>query len=270
MSNEFNEEATKHEKHKTRFAYSDHGSLPAVDFYHDRYDWQGHVVLGGMGDVLRVRDKHLHRDLALKILKPELVFDDDAYQRFIEEAQIGGQLQHPGVAPVYDIGRLEDGRMFFTMKWISGRTLAEEIRGCDRLFTKSSRCLILFEHLCQAIGYAHARGVVHCDLKTSNVMLGEFGEVQVIDWGIAKIIFNPSVQSNLRTVGHAGDGSDERRMLHQPGIDSDSSGGGAAGLSPMKPSERLPTSRPSKHWETMIASTHGRTSSHWGPFWLKS
>ncbi len=114
--------------------------------------------------------------------KPEMV------RRFVEEAQIGGQLQHPGVVPVYELGSFVDRRPFFTMKLVKGRTLAELIRCRSGLGDDLPRFLSIFESICQTMAYAHARGVIHRDLKPANVMVGSFGEVQVMDWGLAKVL----------------------------------------------------------------------------------
>jgi serine/threonine-protein kinase len=115
-----------------------------------------------------------------------LMLQDDAEQRFLREARLTGALQHPGIVPVHNLGRLADGRLFYTMKLVRGRTLAELLRdepdGPERL----PRLLAVVEKVCQAVAYAHSRGVIHRDLKPSNVMVGQFGEVQVMDWGLAK------------------------------------------------------------------------------------
>ena len=109
-------------------------------------------------------------------------------RRFIEEAQIGGQLQHPGVVPVYEIGTLSDRRPYFAMKLIKGRTLAELLAGRSNAEENLPRLLSIFEAVCQTVAYTHARGVIHRDLKPSNIMVGSFGEVQVMDWGAAKVL----------------------------------------------------------------------------------
>jgi Flp pilus assembly protein TadD len=162
--------------------------MPAPGERGDRYQLFGEIARGGMGAVLKGRDPDLGRDLAVKVLleshhdKPELV------RRFVEEAQIGGQLQHPGIVPVYELGAFADRRPYFTMKLVKGRTLsallAERQSTADDLF----RFLGIFEAVCQTLAYAHARGVIHRDLKPSNVMVGSFGEVQVMDWGLAKVL----------------------------------------------------------------------------------
>src|SRR5262249_35216440 len=114
--------------------------------------------------------------------KPELV------QRFVEEAQIAGQLQHPGVAPVYELGRLVDRRPYFTMKLVKGQTLAALLAARADPAQDRSGYVGIFAQVCQTLAYAHARGVIHRDLKPANVMVGAFGEVQVMDWGLAKVL----------------------------------------------------------------------------------
>jgi tetratricopeptide (TPR) repeat protein len=191
----------------------------------DRYVLLGEIGRGGMGAVLRGRDVDLGRELAVKVLleshkdKPELV------RRFVEEARIGGQLQHPGVVPVYELGTFADQRPFFTMELVRGRTLADLLRARGSPRDDLPRYLAAFEAVCQTMAYAHARGVIHRDLKPSNIMLGNFGEVQVMDWGLAKVLHpEEGIVSP-----HAGDRREIRRQ-RPPGpaphpFDTDSSGG---------------------------------------------
>jgi serine/threonine-protein kinase len=153
-----------------------------------RYELLGEIGRGGMGLVMRGRDPELGRDLALKVLLEEGAGRPDVVQRFREEAQIGGQLQHPGVVPVYELGRFDDGRPFFTMKLVKGVTLARLFRERSSPAQDWPRFLGIFAQVCQAVAFAHSRGVIHRDLKPANVMAGAFGEVQVMDWGLAKIL----------------------------------------------------------------------------------
>jgi serine/threonine-protein kinase len=163
-------------------------ATPAPAERGDRYQFFGEIARGGMGAVLRGRDPDLGRDLAVKVLleshegKPEMLL------RFVEEAQIGGQLQHPGIVPVYELGAFADHRPYFTMKLVRGRTLSSLL--AERLAPAHDlpRFLSIFEAICQTVAYSHARGVIHRDLKPSNVMVGSFGEVQVMDWGLAKVL----------------------------------------------------------------------------------
>jgi tRNA A-37 threonylcarbamoyl transferase component Bud32 len=163
-------------------APGDHELPDAVD---RRYEFVDQLGRGGLGIVLRSRDQYLRRDVAFKVLRARLASRNDLIERFLLEAQLGAQLQHPGIASVYDLGVTQDGRPFFTMKLVEGSTLAELLE----LGEMSTVELIgVFSQICKAVGYAHARGVVHRDLKPSNVMVGEFGEVQVVDWGLAKVV----------------------------------------------------------------------------------
>ena len=231
-----------------------------------RYQVLGEIARGGMGVVLKARDADLGRDLALKVLLERHRNDEGVIRRFVEEAQIGGQLQHPGIVPVHEMGALDELRPFFTMKLVKGRTLAAllaerprpEVDGAGRgspdpahgpteglpasqpahgpgagraapdpapgptgagraapdpAFNAGHgspdpapvpteglppphvpshddlpRFLPIFEAICQTMAYAHARRVIHRDLKPANVMVGNFGEVQVMDWGLAKVL----------------------------------------------------------------------------------
>jgi Protein kinase domain len=148
----------------------------------------GEIARGGMGVVLKGRDSDLGRDVAVKVLLESNKEKPDLVRRFIEEAQIGGQLQHPGVVPVYELGTFRDARPYFTMKLVKGRTLAKLL--ADRVGAADDlpRFLGIFEQICQTVAYAHSRDVIHRDLKPSNVMVGSFGEVQVMDWGLAKVL----------------------------------------------------------------------------------
>jgi tetratricopeptide (TPR) repeat protein len=151
------------------------------------YEVVGELGRGGMGVVYQARDPALGRDIAIKVLREDYRGRPDAEQRFLAEAQVTGQLQHPGVPPVHQVGRLADGRPFLAMKLIQGRTLAELLQERASPGDDLPRFLAVFEQACQAVAYAHSRGVIHRDLKPANVMVGAFGEVQVLDWGLAKV-----------------------------------------------------------------------------------
>jgi tetratricopeptide (TPR) repeat protein len=141
-----------------------------------------------MGEVLRGHDLHLGRDLAVKVLLPQHRDEPHLVQRFLAEARIHGRLQHPGIAPVHELGELPDHRPYFTMKLVEGRTLAVLLDQRAEPSHDLARFLTIFEQVCQAVGYAHSKGVIHRDLKPHNVMVGSFGEVQVMDWGLAKAL----------------------------------------------------------------------------------
>ena len=141
-----------------------------------------------MGAVLRGRDADLGRDVAVKLLLERHEGSPELVRRFVEEAQIAGQLQHPGIVPVYELGALADRRPYFAMKLVKGRTLATLLAERESPADDRPRFLAVFEQVCQTVGYAHSRGVIHRDLKPSNIMVGAFGEVQVMDWGLAKVL----------------------------------------------------------------------------------
>ena len=153
-----------------------------------RYQLQGEIARGGMGAILRGRDVDLGRELAIKVMLESHRGNSEVVRRFVEEAQIGGQLQHPGIVPVYELGTFPDRRPFFAMKLVKGRTLASLLHERTSPAQDLPRFLSIFEQICQTMAYAHARGVIHRDLKPSNVMVGSFGEVQVMDWGLAKVL----------------------------------------------------------------------------------
>ena len=143
---------------------------------------------GGMGVVIKGRDSDLGRELAVKVLLEQHRENPDLVSRFVEEAQISGQLQHPGVVPVYELGTLSDHRPYFAMKLVKGRTLAVLLTERTGPEESQRRLLGIFEQVCLTMAYAHDRGVIHRDLKPANIMVGSFGEVQVMDWGLAKVL----------------------------------------------------------------------------------
>jgi tetratricopeptide (TPR) repeat protein len=148
---------------------------------------------GGMGEVYRSRDPGLGRDLALKVLKAEWQSYAEMERRFETEARITASLQHPAIVPVHNLGRLPDGRLYFTMKLVRGQTLQQmldvgHVSNVTGLANTLAPRLGIFEQVCQAVAYAHSNGVIHRDLKPGNVMVGAFGEVQVMDWGLAKLL----------------------------------------------------------------------------------
>jgi len=185
-------------------------ALPSIPGY-ELFDEVGR---GGMGVVYRARDLGLNREVAVKFLQDRYAGESAAAARFKAEAQITGQLQHPGIPAVHELGTLSDGRPFLAMKLVKGRTLQNLLEEIAPLTPNPSpargeggqsvptapplrergaegegvNLLAVFEQICHAVGYAHAHGVLHRDLKPSNVMVGAFGEVQVMDWGLAKVL----------------------------------------------------------------------------------
>ena len=146
------------------------------------------LARGGMGVVYSACDESLGRDVAVKVLLERYPAHSLVGQRFVDEARITAQLQHPGIPPVFEVGRLDDGRPYLAMKLINGRTLAELLKERPEAASDRGRFLAMFEQICQAVAYAHSKHVLHRDLKPSNVMVGAFGEVQVMDWGLAKLL----------------------------------------------------------------------------------
>ncbi len=138
-----------------------------------------------MGAIIKGHDVDLGRDLAIKELLDSHKDKPDVVQRFIEEAQIGEQLQHPGIVPIYELGQFGDQRPFFSTKLVKGQTLAELLTARRDPAEDRAKYLGIFEQICQTMAYAHSRGVIHRDLKPANIMIGAFGEVQVLDWGLA-------------------------------------------------------------------------------------
>ena len=151
-----------------------------------RYALQELIARGGMGVVYAAEDEKLHRRVALKVLDTAGT-NAELTQRLIREARILAQLEHPGIVPVHDVGTLPDGRVFYTMKFVEGLRLDQYVKQLDSLPQR----LRLFLRICDAVAFAHARGVLHRDLKPANVMVGSFGEVLVMDWGLAKILQEP-------------------------------------------------------------------------------
>jgi tetratricopeptide (TPR) repeat protein len=154
----------------------------------NRYQIFGEIARGGMGVVLQGLDRDLGREVAVKVLRGRHLSSPDRVQRFVEEAQIGGQLQHPGIVPVHDLGLQADRKPFFTMKLIRGETLTALLQARRDVLEDRRRFFTIFEKVAQTVAYAHSRGVIHRDLKPSNIMVGTFGEVQVMDWGLSKVV----------------------------------------------------------------------------------
>jgi serine/threonine protein kinase len=157
-----------------------------------RYVIEGEIARGGMGAVLRAADCDIRREVAVKFLLDQA--DPKKKARFVEEAQITGQLEHPNIVPIHELGADAQQRLFFAMKLVRGRTLAQvldQLRQNPKTAEKEwslTKLLNVLVGVCNALAYAHARGVIHRDLKPANVMLGDFGEVYVMDWGLAKVL----------------------------------------------------------------------------------
>ncbi len=189
----------------------------------ERYEQLEQIGSGGVGEVWRVFDRHLQRPLALKILRDKYRNSRQANMRMEREAMLTGLLQHPGIPAVHDSGILSDGSHFFSMKLVAGRTLAEISDGRDGEVNSLPEDLVIFETVAQAMSFAHSQGIIHRDLKPQNVMVGQFGEVQVMDWGMARRIEEqpipenstrlqaPNTVARAETVSRGGDSSIESR-----------------------------------------------------------
>jgi serine/threonine protein kinase/DNA-directed RNA polymerase subunit RPC12/RpoP len=171
----------------------------------ERYQVLNELARGGMGTVLRAADCDIRREVAVKYLLDQA--DARKKARFVEEAQITGQLEHPNIVPIHELGVDAKKRLFFSMKMVRGRSLQQvlqELRDYPRTAEKEytlTRLLNIFVAICNALAYAHSRGVVHRDLKPANIMIGDFGEVYVMDWGLAKVL--QPVESKPSAVIHA-------------------------------------------------------------------
>ena len=186
-----------------------------------RYQLHGEIARGGMGAIIRGRDADLGRDLVIKVLLDSHRDKPEHVRRFVEEAQIGGQLQHPGIVPVYELGQFEDSRPFFSMKLVKGSTLSALLKDRNNE-GDDSRFLGIFEQVCQTMAYAHSRDVIHRDLKPANIMIGAFGEVQVMDWGLAKVLIEGGIDDEKRSLEKHNDISVIRTLRNE---DSDASVG---------------------------------------------
>jgi serine/threonine protein kinase len=170
------------------FSEEEFGQESSVGNTTDRYELRAEIARGGMGAVYHAFDLQLRREVAIKVVLPG-GRSDVRLRRFVKEAQITGQLQHPGVPPVYELGRLPDMRPFIAMKYVEGDTLRTLLDRRIRPSTDLPRLLDVFEQICQTVGFAHKkRQIVHRDLKPNNIMVGKHGETQVMDWGIAKVL----------------------------------------------------------------------------------
>src|SRR5262245_29449377 len=166
----------------------------------DRYTIVEPIGRGGMGSVYVARDEQLGREVAIKVSNAAAP-SDDLDQRLRQEAHVLATLEHPGIVPVHDAGRLADGRWFYVMKLVRGETLAQHAPSLEH---EAAR-LAVFERVAETVAFAHAAGIVHRDLKPSNVMVGQFGEVLVLDWGVARVLAR--VGSATRAVASPPDGT---------------------------------------------------------------
>lgn len=172
------------------------GDAPALDGgkFNDDYSLRGAVGVGGVGRVLLGFDERIGREVAIKEMLDQAAHQDsELTARFLREARITGRLEHPGIVPVYDLGMKDSGAPYYVMRLVRGDTLAKRIKDCDLPAAPElalSRRLSLLDRVidvCEALAYAHAKGVIHRDIKPGNIVLGPFGETIVLDWGLAKV-----------------------------------------------------------------------------------
>jgi serine/threonine protein kinase len=163
------------------------------DFSSTKYSGLKELARGGMGTVYEAHDSDLNRHVAIKVINL-LESDEDLQRRMIREAQIIARLEHPGIVPVHDVGTLPDGRVFYAMKLVRGSRLDEYVAKENNLRDRLRK----FQAVCDAVAFAHAHGVIHRDLKPQNIMIGSFGEVLVLDWGVAKTLKSSSEADTLR------------------------------------------------------------------------
>ena len=199
-----------------------------------------------MGAVLLARDKAIQRELAVKVMRPQIADSEEHRLRFLEEAQVTGQLEHPNIVPIHDLGKDADGNLYFTMKLVKGKSLGEILKaqrssalqsgesedaGLETSATMATpgtthhwslaELLGVLLKICDGMAFAHSRGVIHRDLKPDNIMVGEFGEVQIMDWGLAKVL----ARSEERGAG--GEGSEEDQRPETKDQRPEAEGGGA-------------------------------------------
>ncbi len=155
-----------------------------------RYSEQSTIGKGGMGEIVLCVEQNTRREVAMKRMLPTAAGHAKQRARFVEEAQVTAQLEHPNIVPVHELGRDADGAIYFTMKLVKGRSLAEILTAARDGEESHSLVELLgvFLKVCDGVAFAHSRGVVHRDLKPANIMVGDFGEVLVMDWGIARIV----------------------------------------------------------------------------------
>ncbi len=175
------------------------------------YEFHREIARGGMGSILEARDCRIGRIVAVKVMLSEMHADEHQKQRFINEAAVLGLLEHPNIVPIHDLGRDGEGQLYYTMKRVQGHTLQailNDLRNEEKAAVAQytlERLLTIFRKVCDALAFAHSRGIIHRDLKPENIMVGEFGEVLVMDWGLAKNL-NAEVQAGGAAVNQTSPG----------------------------------------------------------------
>ena len=202
-----------------------HTISPAYDDLH-KYAVEEEIDRGGMGVVLKVRDLRLGRTIALKLIlgqeDPESTFrrtvSESMLHRFVREAQITGRLDHPGVVPIHELATDEEDRLYFTMKFVEGETLKSVYRQhwSGSTHWTQSRVVDILIRVCETLAFAHSRDIIHRDLKPSNIMVGKYGEVYVMDWGLAKVL--GEAESDLNEFAAKQDGSSSQQTMYGAAI----------------------------------------------------
>jgi serine/threonine-protein kinase len=222
-----------------------------------RYRIEKEFRRGAMGVIVKAFDTHMSREVALKCLRDELTSMREMRERFLQEARLTGCLQHPGVVPVYDLHRLAGGGLCFSMMYVKGRNLKELLQRRVHPTIDLPRFLNIFQKICQTVAYAHSLRVIHRDLKPANVMVGEFGVVRVMDWGLGKYLTGPALDhgeaESLQDTSHeAAEWLAQRGGV--AGVGSDDSCGAAMGtLAYMAPEQ----ARGTDHWVDQRADVFG-------------
>jgi len=191
-----------------------------------KYEVGEMIAKGGMGAILNAKDVNLRRSVAMKVILDPRNASKNQMLRFVEEAQITGQLEHPGIVPLHELGMDAGGNIFYTMKFVKGRTLSDILKNIAEADSQTIRdyplayLLTIFQKVCDAIAFAHSRQVIHRDLKPENIMVGDYGEVVVMDWGLAKVL----TKKAKRQPGFVPPGTTPRRTVDSgpspAGIDS--------------------------------------------------
>ncbi len=170
-----------------------------INVANPRFTLVGKLGEGSQGIVYRVNDRDCHREVACKVLSYS-TSDPEEISRFIHEAQVTAQLEHPGVVPIHDLGELRDGTVYYTMKRVDGVSLLDLLTSKAGKVEHRFDLLDMFLRVCETMAFAHSRGVLHRDLKPRNIMVGPFGEVLVLDWGLAKVVNCPDVARPMGTM----------------------------------------------------------------------
>ena len=235
------------------------------EFESGRYAVVEEIGRGGMGTVYLALDEELGREVAIKI--PNALASAGLERRLRNEARVLARLEHPGIVPIHDAGRLADGRLFYVMKRVRGRTLGEHLRDNPDLNER----LRLFERICEPVAFAHAQGFIHRDLTPGNVMVGAFGEVMVMDWGVAKTVGSRQSAVDSHSL------QSESSVSQSSGVASQSQSSSRQSQSTVRRTRRprptlAPSLAPQVSWRRnkrvgMFRSlTRGRTYTGWGPF----